>query len=296
MLRIPDRPRTAGRASAFGSEWLTAGELSACALLSTQKNTSRLRGENSMIRVMIRATATEGKRSELQQMLEAVCRGTKDGVGRELYQHAGDKGTFLFIMRWTQQKSRDGASRKRLMDLMETLACLCERTEVELHALRDVAENETASSVQTETRVVYGAPPSRSSSKTKPALGEERALRSVEAYVRIHFDEKLSVADLAAAAGVSTRTLYRIFRKHGRSPMKVLKAARLAQVRQRLLHGERQETVTRLATDSGFTHLSRFSGLYRRVYGETPSVTLRRSVGANATDDRVRQPYLGGFG
>jgi AraC family ethanolamine operon transcriptional activator len=36
-------------------------------------------------------------------------------------------------------------------------------------------------------------------------------------------------------------------------------------------------TVTRVALDWGFEHLSQFARDYRGVYGETPSATLRRT-------------------
>ena len=56
-----------------------------------------------------------------------------------------------------------------------------------------------------------------------------------------------------------------------------LRHSRLQQVRRRLLDAAPGETVTSLATQWGFFHLGRFSGLYRRQFGESPSETLRRS-------------------
>jgi hypothetical protein len=34
--------------------------------------------------------------------------------------------------------------------------------------------------------------------------------------------------------------------------------------------------VTRIASDLGLAHLGRFSGQYRAIYGELPSMTLRK--------------------
>jgi len=36
--------------------------------------------------------------------------------------------------------------------------------------------------------------------------------------------------------------------------------------------------VTRVATDFGFAHLSRFAGHYRAAFGESPSTTVRRAI------------------
>jgi AraC-like DNA-binding protein len=88
----------------------------------------------------------------------------------------------------------------------------------------------------------------------------------------------VGVADLARAAGVSVRTVYRASAHHlGGPPMARLRRARLQQVRQRLVAPAPGETVTSAAMEWGFCHLGRFSALYRRHFGELPSETLRRA-------------------
>ena len=49
---------------------------------------------------------------------------------------------------------------------------------------------------------------------------------------------------------------------------------RLARVREELLHGTENATVTGVAMRWGFTHTGRFAAAYRRKYGESPSQTL----------------------
>jgi transcriptional regulator GlxA family with amidase domain len=86
------------------------------------------------------------------------------------------------------------------------------------------------------------------------------------------------VADLARAAGVSVRTVYRASARHlGGPPMTRLRDSRLEHVRRRLLEAAPGETVTSVAMEWGFLHLGRFSSLYRRRFGELPSQTLRRA-------------------
>jgi transcriptional regulator GlxA family with amidase domain len=47
-------------------------------------------------------------------------------------------------------------------------------------------------------------------------------------------------------------------------------------VRRALLRATPPVTVTKIATDHGFWELGRFSVAYRALFGETPSVTLKR--------------------
>jgi transcriptional regulator GlxA family with amidase domain len=50
-------------------------------------------------------------------------------------------------------------------------------------------------------------------------------------------------------------------------------------VRRALLHSDHSKrTVTQIVTDHGFWDLGRFSVAYRALFGEAPSLTLRRSV------------------
>jgi len=97
-------------------------------------------------------------------------------------------------------------------------------------------------------------------------------------YLEAHVDAPVTVADLVAASQVSGRTLFQHFRDFkGMSPMRYLRNARFAKVRDALLRAEAEESVTAIASACGFTHLSRFAVEYRRRFGERPSDTLRRN-------------------
>jgi AraC-like DNA-binding protein len=86
------------------------------------------------------------------------------------------------------------------------------------------------------------------------------------------------VSALARACQVTPRTLQRHFREFlGHSPTEVLRGIRLDRIRRTLLLGRDDATVSGLATQWGFTHFGRFSGMYRNRFGETPSATLRRA-------------------
>ena len=90
--------------------------------------------------------------------------------------------------------------------------------------------------------------------------------------------DEFSLRDLAKAAGTSPSTLLRTFNTHhGVSPMQYVKLIRLEAVRRSLLDSDPLSgTVGGVASEYGFRQLGRFSAEYRKVYGELPSVTLRR--------------------
>lgn len=97
-------------------------------------------------------------------------------------------------------------------------------------------------------------------------------------YMQSHLDEPITLADIVAASGVPGRTLFKHFKDwKGVSPMRHLRNARLAHVRRALLRADPDQSVTEIAVGLGFTHMGRFSGAYRRRFGETPSQTLSKS-------------------
>ncbi|MFG3260010.1 AraC family transcriptional regulator [Streptomyces sp. NPDC048172] len=106
------------------------------------------------------------------------------------------------------------------------------------------------------------------------------AVRRATVFCAEHAHEPIGVADMARAARVSIRSLRTGFRTHlGTTPLGHLRRVRLDLVHRELLalaDGHGTGTVTDVALRWGFTHLGRFAGLYRQVYGESPSATLRR--------------------
>lgn len=87
----------------------------------------------------------------------------------------------------------------------------------------------------------------------------------------------LYVAEICAAIGVSDRTLRLHCMEHlGMSPHRYLWLRRMNLARHALLAADPTEnTVTEIATDYGFWELGRFAVAYRKLFGESPSATLR---------------------
>ncbi len=96
-------------------------------------------------------------------------------------------------------------------------------------------------------------------------------------YLETHADEAISAQQVADAVGVSVRALQSGFQKHLRTtPTKYLRDLRLRRARADLLAADPAAIgVAEIAYKWGFTHLGRFAGQYRQVFGETPSVALR---------------------
>ncbi|MEH0554704.1 helix-turn-helix transcriptional regulator [Streptomyces sp. B21-101] len=106
------------------------------------------------------------------------------------------------------------------------------------------------------------------------------AVRRAMEYCEEHAAELVSVADMAAAARVSPRTLQDRFRTDlGTTPAAHLRRVRLDRAHQDLLRiadGSASGTVTDVAARWGFTHLGRFAAYYREAYGQVPSRTAER--------------------
>ena len=88
----------------------------------------------------------------------------------------------------------------------------------------------------------------------------------------------LSTDRLCRETGVSARALNDICRANtGGSPIAYIKRCHMALAHVMLRQGGPAATVTDIATFCGFTQLGRFSVVYRRRYGQSPSQTLRQS-------------------
>jgi AraC-like DNA-binding protein len=109
-------------------------------------------------------------------------------------------------------------------------------------------------------------------------------------YMRRNVGRRISMADLIGVCHVSERTLRKHFSTFiGCAPLVFLRRLRLAAVRETLLKGTKDTSVTEVATLYGFTHFGRFSSQYRQAFGEMPSITLGRGrAGSEERSDRTK--------
>ncbi len=102
-------------------------------------------------------------------------------------------------------------------------------------------------------------------------------VKLAEDYINNHLKEPMSIDDLVEITGVSQRSIFEGFRSfRGTTPMKYVLQLRLEKVREELLMSGPDRSVTDIALKWGFSQLGRFSVSYKKVYGESPSDTLKR--------------------
>lgn len=103
-------------------------------------------------------------------------------------------------------------------------------------------------------------------------------LTKAEAFLLDHIAERITVDDVAEAAGMSVRGLQGAFQRiHGVSPLFYLKGIRLLLAREQLESGE-AESVAAVARSVGLTHLGRFAASYKEEFGELPGDALRAAA------------------
>ncbi|MEP2716154.1 AraC family transcriptional regulator [Pseudophaeobacter sp.] len=102
-------------------------------------------------------------------------------------------------------------------------------------------------------------------------------LRRALDYMRGNLGEPLTLAQIAAEADCSLRSLQVGFRRHFHcTPMQYLTQERLAHAHYLLQSQPTDQRVSTVAFDAGFSHLGRFSIAYRAAYGRSPRDTLGR--------------------
>ncbi|MBQ6986175.1 MAG: AraC family transcriptional regulator [Oscillibacter sp.] len=108
-------------------------------------------------------------------------------------------------------------------------------------------------------------------------LSDVELQREMVAFIYRHYQEKLTLADIAAAGHVSRGKCCQIFRACLRqSPIEYLNTYRL-KVAAHLLRDTRQ-SVTDIAFSCGFSHLSYFSRTFLTKYGYTPGEYRKRNL------------------
>jgi AraC-like DNA-binding protein len=105
-----------------------------------------------------------------------------------------------------------------------------------------------------------------------------RCVRRAQDYIAEHLAEIRSVAEIAAAIGVSPRTLQNGFKQAlDVSPAEYVRQARIRELHRALLAAEPSQSVTTLMTAVGISSFGRYAEYYRQQIGVPPSETLRRA-------------------
>jgi AraC family ethanolamine operon transcriptional activator len=119
-------------------------------------------------------------------------------------------------------------------------------------------------------------PPQEGRPKIERTAIIQRCMDPIEA----HAEQNVSAAKLAASARVSERTLRAAFNEYfGIGPCQYLKIRTLNAVNHRLqLANPTYTTVSDVLVDQGVWEFGRFASNYRKLFGELPSQTLKKSL------------------
>ena len=115
-------------------------------------------------------------------------------------------------------------------------------------------------------------------------LNSVHIARACEEFAASSQYQSVTLTDLCRASGASERRVRQAFyESYGMSPTAYLRVAALHEVRRALFaKSPARGDISRIASDYGFWHLSRFAGQYRALFGESPSATCARTARAEA--------------
>jgi AraC family ethanolamine operon transcriptional activator len=128
--------------------------------------------------------------------------------------------------------------------------------------------------------VRFDPSPADIDSTTRNASAARRvAVRLAREYIHARLSEPLPLSELCRHSGLKARTLENGFREvTGLTPIAYIRSLRLNVARRAILDDStRQRSISDIAMDNGFWHLSQFATDYRKLFGETPTNTRRRS-------------------
>src|SRR5262249_14704185 len=121
----------------------------------------------------------------------------------------------------------------------------------------------------------------------RPYFPRERLIARTLQLVEAHRDQPLLLTQLCSELAVSERTLRNVFQEYfGVGPIRFLKLRQLREINAALSQADpSRETVTHLAGGFGVWDFSLFARNYKRLYGESPSETLRKPPAARAAEE-----------
>lgn len=168
--------------------------------------------------------------------------------------------------------SREIVSRQRAL-VQRVVAASLGRPEIESSPAARAAMGELFDAASS----VFAAAPTRERRRIgRPLVRRGQIIRSIRDLLDQRQGKPVLVPDLAAAAGVSERTLRTAFNEaFGVGPVRYLQLRQLHQVHRDLRISDREETsVADVLLRQGIWDFGRFTGRYRQLFGETPSATL----------------------
>jgi len=108
---------------------------------------------------------------------------------------------------------------------------------------------------------------------------KQRVITAVSRYIKQTNRYPQTITELCKITHVSRRALHYCFEQGlGVSPIQYIRDCRLNEIRRILLKDKKEITISDLALDFGFFHISTFNNHYKQLFGETPTQTIQRAV------------------
>ncbi|WP_409239812.1 helix-turn-helix domain-containing protein [Streptomyces sp. PA5.6] len=194
----------------------------------------------------------------------------------------GDLNTAIGIAAMTQNiRTSDALARLQTMARAQNLPLADLARDLLLNGQAAISPLINNSTVRLPAAPASAVLPSDAPTGPAPADGRGAhpgTLRRAVTFIEKNAHTDIGIADIAAAAGVTTRAIQLVFRRHlDATPLQYLRRVRLDRAHRELRLAEpTTQTVTAIAYRWGFSHPGRFAADYRAAYGEPPSHTLRR--------------------
>jgi AraC-like DNA-binding protein len=120
-----------------------------------------------------------------------------------------------------------------------------------------------------------------------------RIMRRLEEALHANSNGPVYMSELCTAVGTSYSTLRDCCQEHlGMSPKRYLWLRRMHLARRDLCRADPEKTsVTEIATSYGFWELGRFAVAYSTLFGESPSMALRRPPDDPKPGENVESPW-----
>jgi len=157
----------------------------------------------------------------------------------------------------------------------DTESAACSKLKFELTPAAAIAAEEAVTLVV--SFIVEGRAAGRARNR-RSLISRQEIIRRCKGMHEEAGGRRVKVADMAAGVGVSERTLETVFREYfGVGAARYFQLRRFRQINIALHDAQANwETVAEILGRHGEWQSGRFAGRYRRLYGESPSQTLRR--------------------
>jgi len=169
-------------------------------------------------------------------------------------------------------------SARRIQLLTATSECIAAWLECIESATEDHDQAraiDDALAAQVRMALETSVPTAETSMRTQRAAAVAGACRFIDSYL----GKPIGLAELCAYCGVGVRTLEYGFKQfYDATPIGFIKSQRLTRTRSVLAGaGARPISISATARRLGFTHMGQYAQDYRSLFGESPTMTLRRA-------------------